>query len=303
MASKRKIISIHENRKQGISWGRFFYRVALISFFGVIVYSLFFAGFLSINQIGITGISELDEKNVLNVVNSEISGKYLKIIDKNNLLLANSHSIENILKSRFIKIESAKMTKKFPNTISIDIKERETAMVLCSNDDCYLIDWRGIAYSKIDYSLPEIRDNRLVVLRDLSNKAVNAGEIIFTKSYLEHIVRIEEKVKSEIDVNMEKRYETPSRVSADIRGTTQEGWRIFFSGNIDLQKEADMLRIVLDEKIGDKRKDLEYVDLRSENKVYFKFKQGTQEEMNKEEENQNAKLEEKKVEDKKKKKN
>jgi cell division septal protein FtsQ len=303
MAVKRKIISIHENRKQGIAWGKFFYWIALLSFLGAIIYSLFFAGFLSVSQFRITGINQLSEKNILNVVNSEIGGKYLMLVERNNLLLINNSAIENSLNKKFVKIENVKITKKFPNILLINIKERKSSMILCSGGECYLIDWQGMIYSKIDYSLPEVDENRLLALTDLSNKAVNIGEIAFATDYLEYIVEIGEKMKNEVDIEMEKEYETPSRVSADIRGKTQEGWRIFFNGNIDLQKEIDMLRIVLDEKIGDKRKDLEYVDLRSENKVYFKFKQGTQEEMNKEEESQNTQPEEKKAADKKKKKN
>jgi cell division septal protein FtsQ len=302
MATKRKIISIHENKKQGIAWGRFFYRIALLSFIGAIIYSLFFAEFLSVNQIKIAGLSQLGEKNILNVINSEIVGKYLMLIEKNNLILINSNSIENSFKKKFIKIESVKITKKFPNTLIVNIRERESSMIFCSKNDCYLIDWQGIAYSKMDYSLPEVSEKRLAIIRDLSNKTVNVGETIFTADYIEYIVKIGEKVKSEIDIEMEKEYETPNRVSSDIRGTTQEGWRIFFNGNISLQKETDMLRIVLGEKIGDRRKDLEYVDLRSENKIYYKLKQGTQEEVNKEEESQKIQPVEKKVEDKKKKK-
>jgi len=301
MATKRKIISIHEKKKQGLAWGRFFYWIALLSFIGAIIYSLFFAGFLSVNQIKITGLSQLDEKNILNVINLEIGGKYLMLIEKNNLILINSSSMENSLKKKFIKIESVKMTKKFPSTLLINIKERESSLIACSNEECYLIDWRGMAYSKLDYSLPEVSENRLAILRDLSNKAVNVGEVIFTVNYLEYISKIGEKIKSEIDIEMEKGYETPSRVSADIRGTTKEGWRIFFNGNISLQKEIDMLRIVLGEKIGDKRQDLEYIDLRSENKVYYKLKQGMQEEVNKEEENVEKPAEEKKIDKKKKK--
>jgi cell division septal protein FtsQ len=299
MATKRKIISIHENRNQGIAWGRFFYWIALFSFLGVIFYSLFFAGFLSVNQIKIAGLDELSEKNILDVANSEIGGKYLKIVDKNNLLLINSSSVEKNLKKRFVKIESVKITKKFPNTLIVNIKERESSMVLCPDDECYLIDWQGIAYSKIDYSLPEVSENRLAVLRDLSNKTVNVGEFIFTSNYLEYISKIGEKIKSAVDIEMEMGYETPSRVSADIRGTTKGGWRIFFNSNIDIQKKIDMLRSVLDEKNGDKKNDLEYVDLRSENKVYYKLKQGSQEEINKEENSQPV---EEKIEVKKKKK-
>jgi len=299
MGKKRRIISIHEKKKRRLTWSRFFYWIALLSFLGAIFYSLFFSGFLAVNQININGLSELDQKNISNVVNSKIEGKFLHFLDKNNLLLVWNKSIEKDLYDGFVKIESVNVKKKFPNSLNIEIRERKSAMILCISSECFIIDRNGTAYSRLDYSLPEIKENQLVVLRDLSDKTVKTGDKIFDIDYLDYMQKIEEKMFSGADVYMEKNYETPNLVSSDIRGTTKEGWKIFFSENINLQKEADMLRIVLGEKIGDKRKDLEYVDLRSENKVYYKFKNGFQEETEKSEEIQSPQPEKKITDDKK----
>jgi cell division septal protein FtsQ len=303
MAAKRKIISIHEKKKKGLTLGRFFYWIAFLAFLGGIAYSLFFAGFLSVSKIEISGLRELDEKNVREAAESEIAGKYLKFIEKNNLLLIRGKSIEGGLKGRFAKIESADVRKKFPDTLIISIKERESAIILCTGAECFMVDEGGTAYSRTDYSLPEISENRLVILKDLSSKNIDAGSIVFSADYLGYIRKIEEKIGANFDFRTEKEYETPSRISADIRAKTKEGWMIFFNENIDLEKEIDMLKVVLDEKIGDKRKDLEYVDLRSDNKVYYKFRQGSQEEVNKEENNKSQPVpaEEKKESEKKKK--
>lgn len=302
MAAKRKIISIHEKKKRGITPGKFFYWTALLAFLGVMAHTLFFAGFLSISQVDISGLEELDRERVFEAVNSHISGKYLGFLDKNNLLLARSSFLEKDLKSRFKKIENADIRKKFPNTLLAVIEERKAALIFCQGDNCRVVDKNGIIYSEKDYSLPEIRENRLITLQDSGEKSVNLGDAILTPEYLKYILQIEDKVKNNLDVEMAKNYETPSRVSGDIRGITAEGWKIFFNQNIDLQKEIDMLRVVLDEKVGnEKRKDLEYVDLRSDNKVYYKFKEGTQEqqEVNPEEEKKTE--EQPKVEKKKKK--
>jgi len=298
MATKRKIISIHEKKKSGISWGKFFYWIVLLAFLGVMAYALFFAGFLSINQTDISGFKELDREAVAEVVNSHISGKYLGFLEKNNLLLVRSGFLKKDLKNRFKKIESADVRKKFPNALLVSIKEKESALIFCHGDDCFVIDKNGTAYSEKDYSWPEIRENRLITLRDFGEKSIKLGDEILSPGYLNYILNIENKIRDNLNVEMAKEYETPSRVSDDIRGITAEGWKIFFNQNVDLQKEINMLRIVLDEKVGnEKRKDLEYVDLRSDNKVYYKFKEGTEEEVNKDESSQSA--EEKKVEDKK----
>ena len=52
---------------------------------------------------------------------------------------------------------------------------------------------------------------------------------------------------------------------------------IYFDESIPVAKEVDTLKLVLDEKINsDQRTDLEYIDLRTENKVYYKFKNSDQ---------------------------
>jgi hypothetical protein len=54
---------------------------------------------------------------------------------------------------------------------------------------------------------------------------------------------------------------------------TKEGWSIFIGDNIkDLDLAFENLMIWLNEKIRDKRKNLEYINLRFENKIPYKFK-------------------------------
>lgn len=283
-----------------MSLGKFLYKISLLAFLGVIVYALFFSGFLSINQVNISGLKELDRENILKVVNSRIQGKYLGFLDKNNLLLVISGSIKKELLLGFSKIEGVSIRKKFPNTLFVDIKERESTLIFCQKENCYIVDENGIAYSKKDFSLPEVREERLLTLIDTSEKSAFLWEQVFEKKQLDYILGIGEKMKSNLNIEMKNTYETPSRVSSDIRAVTSEEWKVYFNENISLQKEIDMLRVVLLEKIGDKRQNLEYVDLRSDNKVYYKFKEGTQEEANKDEIVQPA--EDQKVEEKKEKK-
>ena len=71
-------------------------------------------------------------------------------------------------------------------------------------------------------------------------------------------------------------YETPNRMSGDLKVETTEGWKIYLSKDMGLENEIFMLKAILDKKInGDQRKDLEYIDLRINDKAFYKFKDGT----------------------------
>ncbi len=53
---------------------------------------------------------------------------------------------------------------------------------------------------------------------------------------------------------------------------TKEGWRILIDDKNEPQITYENLSLALKEKIKDKRKNLDYIDLRFGNKVYFKYK-------------------------------
>jgi cell division septal protein FtsQ len=92
---------------------------------------------------------------------------------------------------------------------------------------------------------------------------------------MNYIVEIREKL-SEINIEVENNFNTNSFISKDIRVKTKEGWEIYFNENVSLEKEIEMLKVVLNNKIEEsQRKDLEYIDLRIDNKIYYKFREGS----------------------------
>lgn len=268
---------------------------------------LFFSGKLEIGAIEINGTETIDPDKIKDLVRNEIDRKYLNIVQKNNLILARSSKIESRIKNEFKKIENVEIRRKFPSSLLISIKERKSALVFCSGENCFIVDDKGIAYENADVSSEEFLNNGLILLKDNNGKSITPEENVLEESYINYVSSISGKLKNELDINITREMETPTKVSADIKTMADEGWAIFFSTDIELEKETEMLKVVLENKIEkEKRKDLEYVDLRSDNKVFYKFKEGVQEETNVETSDQNAKTEskdEKKDDSKKKKKN
>jgi hypothetical protein len=96
-----------------------------------------------------------------------------------------------------------------------------------------------------------------------------------------YLLKMREQLKENLGLEIEKEIKTPQFISGDLRVKTIEGWMIFFDMNITLQKELNMLKVVLDEKVGgENRSNLEYVDLRTDNKVYYKLKKTEEAEEN-----------------------
>ncbi|MDQ1284168.1 MAG: hypothetical protein QG620_516 [Patescibacteria group bacterium] len=273
MIPKRKIQGRKKISRKKISWGKVVFSLAAVAFFGSLVYTLFFSGLLGITAVNLSGTVDLDKNAILEAASGEISGKYFNILEKNNLIFANGGKIASALTDKFKRIEKAEVEKKFPGTINIKIIERKSMLVFCSAGNCFAVDEKGVAYARADFESAELKENKLVILKEESGRAVDIGEQVLDRKNIEFILSSKEKMKSEFDIDLAGDFETPNRASMDIRAFAREGWKIYFGSDLGIDKEMEMLRIILENKIEkEKMADLEYIDLRIENKVFYKFK-------------------------------
>jgi len=248
--------------------------VMLTVFLGATIYVLFFSSLMLMTHIEIEGNKNITKQPLLNQVNSQLSGKYLKLFSKNNFLFVNNKKIENNLLAKFTMIREVKVKKNFPSQLKINILERIPTMTICDNSQCYVLDENGQVYDNAS----QIFKKKLIVLTDENNRKINFGDIILNKNYMNYIVSIKKRVEEETNLILKNNFRTPSIISNDIRAKTQEGWEIYFNKNISLDKEIEELKVILNKKINQKqRPDLEYIDLRINNKIYYKFRDGTPE--------------------------
>ena len=55
----------------------------------------------------------------------------------------------------------------------------------------------------------------------------------------------------------------------------ESGWRVFLTSNAPFDVQASRLVIILRDKIGDRRSTLDYADLRYDERVFLRFKDGS----------------------------
>jgi cell division septal protein FtsQ len=279
---KKKISWAKKEKKRNPFALRIIFDVLLVAFLATAVYILFFSSYLQINHLFLDGIEELDYQKIIAEINSNFDGKYLKIIPRNNFLLISQNRLKNDLMEKFKKIESIEVKKKFPNAVSVKIKERKALMLWCSGGPCYIVDERGYAYSGADFNSPEIMENNLIRLVDISARPVNLGEKILGPEFIQFTLGIKDKLSEEIGINIGDEYLARSAIAEEVKVKTDEGWDIYFNSQISLDQSIKTLKLFMDEKINsDDRNRLEYVDLRVEDKVYYKFKNNENVEENK----------------------
>lgn len=270
----QKQIRFRSSKKLSFSKvGKFLYALVLLVFLGAIVYSIFFSQFLVITKIKVSGTENLDPAEIRKIAETEITGNFLNFIPRNNILLAGKKSIEKNILAKYKYAEKVEIKKEFPGSLTIQVKERKISLILCGAGSCGVIDGSGTVFAEADFEKNELGENNLPVLYDDGNKSFAVGEVIFDQDRISYLPGIREKIKSGLGIDMERELHTPQIASGDIRAKTAEGWQVYFDENIPLDKEIGVLKIVLENKIDqNKRTELEYVDLRAGNKVYYKFK-------------------------------
>lgn len=262
--------------------------ILIILFLVVSVYSFVFSDFLEITDVSINTNGNISVKDLQNSVDQEINGKYLKVISKKNFVFLNERKIDNRLRDDFRKIKNISVEKKFPNKLIIEIQERNLILSLCSRGDCYFIDERGYAYEKMNTNSAITDYEETIELIDESGKEVRENEYVLLPTYMEFIIFIADDLKEGTDIEILKEYRTRSRISEELIVQTKKGWDIYLSAKVPIEKSIQTLKTLLNRHLMLRDlNELEYIDLRSENKVFYRMKGGVvqeEEEMKKEEE-------------------
>lgn len=256
---------------------RIIFHVLLWGFFAVSVYILFFSDYLKINNISVTGTQELASSDIQSSFEGYLQGKFFKVIPKNNFLFISQKRVADFLENNFKKIRTVTISKKFPDSVSINIDERKSVLVWCSGESCFLIDENGLAYSAADFNSPEIMQNHLLQINDTSARAVAIGEKVIDSAYEEYVTGIKDALKGIDQTVSDEAYLTPSNMADEIDVKTDNGTQIYFSTQFSLDSAIKTLDVVLkkdipQEKIGD----IDYIDLRSEGRIFYKFKESQQ---------------------------
>ena len=178
-----------------------------------------------------------------------------------NLLFLNSEKLKEKIKKEIPEIESVKIEKKFPDTLRIIIVERKEVFEICSKE-CYFLDKKGVVFSlaKNPSNLPilEIKGE------------VKIGQKILEEKILEKIFEVLENLKNLNQI--------PQKIiifsKNEIKVLTEENFFIIFDLEKDLKWQFQKLKYTLEKEIPpEKRKNLDYIDLRFEIFVNYKFRQ------------------------------
>lgn len=266
-----------ENTEEQVAGKRFLARLLfnflLFCFGGVSVYVLLFAPFMQLEKITIAGNREIATGEIEKVVDAYLTGKYLGILPKNNFLLTSKARIEKNVLESFKKVRRVAVRKQFPDKLNIEVEERKSLLVWCSGENCYLVDDQGLVYQAADFASREVQENHLLKITQSDGKQVEMGMQVMNADMVGYYGSLRETFAQKAGIKLGEEIRVNSRLAEDGVTQAEQGFEILVNFSIPAERSAELMKTFLDKQYkGGDLANLAYVDLRVENKIFYKTK-------------------------------
>jgi len=241
---------------------------AAVFVFGSAVYGLFFTNYLQVKQIEISGTDNPEVNNIVNQwLEAKAGERVLNYLNANNILLLPLDDLRASLETdnyvAYINIE-----KKLPETLIIEVGERQPVLVYTIEGNNFLIDSHGQTIEPIELNerplgLPQVQGTTtslFIFEEDLSLPAALVNFIDELNKELPKFIAGVNLVRYELMPN-----------TLEFIAHTSAGWQIFFDPAENLVVQLSNLTRTYNEKISaEEKQNLEYIDVRLPNYVYYK---------------------------------
>lgn len=288
-----------ERRKKVQRWSllQWFFVSCVVVFISVIIYVFIFSPLVHITVIDIRGTTRVHTDDISDKVNQNLDGKKLQYIAKRNYFFVSGEEIIASIKEDQ-RIKNVSITKQFPNKIEIEIIEYDTVPIWCIGSvdgTCFELDTNGCAVRKVDMHSPLVYDNQHFIIVDHGHDSIEARQCVVSEEKLSKINFLGQELIYALNVGIKQPYTIDFRGSGEIKFDTDEGWYIFVDLSHDAKEVLHIANLFAKKiELPSSRSDLEYVDLRFPEKMFYKMKDGVEQEEQNDEENVDSEMNEKK---------
>jgi len=195
-------------------------------------------------------------------------------IEYKNILFVTVNGLKEELMKKFPQISRLQIEKNIPKrTIKITLTEREELGIVCKAEEknegeviknCFYIDKEGVLFK----NAPQTSGSLVLLIKDFSLEDFSLGKKLFSEQIINSIVELRDNLFLQINAKA-LWFGSFTYPPKEIKVMTSEGWYVLFDLARDVKSQLSLLKAALAEKIQN-RKTLQYVDLRIENRIYYK---------------------------------
>ena len=262
-----------KEKKRERKFSRVLFWLLFLGFLGICGYILLFSPYLDVDSVSIEGNQDISKREIADNVAKSIEGKYFSFFPKKNFFFVNKKDINAALKSNFDQLEVASIEKKFPGTISIQVTERRPELVWCSGGVCYFVGKDGLAYGGAAGTDEKLRKKGFLTVIDDSAVPVDLGKTKISPDYIGFIEAADLMLRDGLKLDPAESFHTAGIASGEISVKNREGWTVKLGSEFSVEDAKKVMQTLFEKELNEEvRKNLDYLDLRIKNKIYYKIK-------------------------------
>lgn len=233
---------------------------------GGIFYFMFLSGHFTIRDVKISGLETIPREEILINLNKIFNQKKFGVLGSNNYFIFPGAKLQASLREQFPKIGLVRIEKINPDGINIVINERKAIGVWCYKISCFYFDKGGVVFEEA----PKSTGSLMLSIDDEAANSAELGDVVLRDGDVEFFQSVQGITVRSFSFGVKGFLITPD---GEFEVTTTEDWQIFLDKSESPQYQLSNLKYVLDEEVKTRRRELEYVDLRLGNRVYYKYLQ------------------------------
>jgi len=246
-------------------------------FLGTLFYLLFFSSFVLVEESTVSGTQRLSQEEIKQFIKEKISGKYFGIFPKNSYFLLPLGTLKQDIAYTFPLIGEVSVSRHFPNILTVSLREKNKILLWETSDKLSMIDEQGMVRENTFVTEERYKDFT-IILSDRSHLPVSQGEKVIDQDFQMFLLQIDKQFPQYFKRTLSPYYMVASKFSDEIRVKTDEGWEVYFSTSFPLEKSLRTLQLLFEKQLS-QRNNLEYIDLRVENRIYYAFHDASPEEV------------------------
>lgn len=248
--------------------------IAALAFVALFVFGLSVlsnAEALQIDKVEGEGNILVTDEEIWSEIDRETQGRYLRLFSKKNAFLFPEEAVLAAVAARFPILYGAKIELKGLKTVRIKVSEREPAALWCrlSSDgaplsDCFFIDRGGFIYSEA----PEFKGDVYLKYYGSIDTGNPIGSSFLPAGTFFELTKFAERIKnlglSPVSIFVKD--------DGDYNVRLHDGGEVYLNEREGFDRSLLNLESILTDQIGkDSIGDIDYIDLRFGNKVFFRL--------------------------------
>jgi hypothetical protein len=266
---KRRSAPYHQ-----VAWGRVFFWLIALSFFGGLLYVLLMLPMARIAHIDVHGTNRIDATAVTQLVEHHIDGLLWSRISNRQYVMVHTRVIAQSIRSQFGAVADVTVRKVFPDTIVVEIAEWDHVYLWCTNDEqqCRVLYSNGMLGDVALSDSRLVQENSVTRIVDQGTQEINASEQVVSSEDFAVMRALPERLAA-IDVHMRTdRITAPARIAHTVIIETENIGQLLISLEQPLDHTIQTLDAILTHEIPEDRRDhVMYIDLRVAGKVFYQF--------------------------------